>query len=117
MLYQLQMDISSSIVRPMTNLIDRKCSKFNEEIDILFGLWSTTYFWLIFDPFKILVQIPAYRRLDGRLYNSARRKSKRVVLVASRHRVLHRVLTRVVCAATSKVHGVCTSAPVPCLTG
>jgi hypothetical protein len=40
MLYQLQMAISWSILGPRTNLIDKKCSKFNGEINNVFGLWS-----------------------------------------------------------------------------
>jgi hypothetical protein len=42
LVYQLQMDQFWSILGPMTNLIDGKCSKFNGEIDNVFSLDSKT---------------------------------------------------------------------------
>jgi hypothetical protein len=59
-----------SILGPMTNLIDRKGSILNGEKDYVFGLWSKIYFWLIFDSFKILVRVAAYRRLNGRIWST-----------------------------------------------
>jgi hypothetical protein len=51
MLYQLEMATSWSILGPRMNLMDGECCIFNGEKDHVFGLWSKTYFWLMYNPF------------------------------------------------------------------
>jgi hypothetical protein len=65
MLYQLQMATLLSLLGTRTNLIDRKCCIFNGEKEYVFGLWSKTYFSMIYDQFKILVHLHTYMCVFG----------------------------------------------------
>jgi hypothetical protein len=70
MVYQLQMAMFCSILGPRINLIGRKCSKFNGEMDNVFDLGSKTYFWWLSIRFKILVRIHAYMSVNREIWSS-----------------------------------------------